>query len=84
MAGFWGIEFINFTYNITCKETYHAPVVIHLLQRDRVEDDAGHHLGEDGAILDKPVVVGGWFLMNNGHNPLQNLVLQLQVFLQRK
>ena len=50
--------------------TYHAPVIVDLVQGDGVEDNAGHHFGEDGPVLDEPVVVGGWLLVHNAHDPL--------------
>ena len=62
--------------------THHSPVIIHLLQGDRVEDNAGHHPGQDGPVLDEPVVVRGGFLLDDGDDPFQHFVLQLQVFLQ--
>ncbi len=61
--------------------THHAPVVVDLLERDGVEDDAGHDLGEDRTVLDKVVVVLAGLLVDDGHDPLQHLVLQLQVAL---
>jgi len=64
--------------------THHAPVVVDLLERDGVEDDAGHDLGEDGAVLDEVVVVFDRLLVDDRHDPLEDLVLQLQVTLHNK
>ncbi len=64
--------------------THHAPIVVDLLERDWVEDDAGHDLGEDGPVLDEVIVVLDRLLVDDWHDPLENLVLQLQVPLQQR
>ena len=51
-------------------DTHHAPVVINRVEFNRVEDNAGHHFREDGAVLDEPVVVGGGLLVHDAHDPL--------------
>ena len=63
------------------KLTYNAPVGVYLLDRDGVEDDADHQLGEDGAILDEPVIVRGRFFLHDRNNPLKYFSFQLQIFL---
>ena len=64
--------------------THHAPVVVNLVQSHRVEHNAGHYFGQNGPVLDEPVVVRGGLLVDDAHDPLQHLPLQLQVFLKRK
>ncbi len=64
-------------------QTHHAPIIVDLLERDWVEDDAGHDLGEDGPVLDEVIVVLDRLLVDDGHDPLEDLVLQLQVPLQK-
>ena len=61
--------------------TYNAPIGVNLFNRNRVEDNADHQLGEDGAVLDEPVVVRGGLLLHHRHNPLQHFSLQLKIFL---
>jgi hypothetical protein len=84
---FWHNIFGFSTQKIFCNnilsETHHSPVVVDLLEGDGVEDDARHHLGEDGPVLDKVVVVLGRLLVDDGHYPLQHLVLQLQITLKK-
>ena len=42
------------------------------------------HLGQDGAVLDEGVVVGGRLLVDDCHDPLQNRMLQLKITLRRR
>ena len=42
------------------------------------------HLGQDGAVLDEGVVVGGRLLVDDCHDPLQNRMLQLQITLEEE
>ncbi len=51
-----------------------APRLLDVLLRHRVEHDGRHHLGEDGAVLDKVFVVGGRTLVDHALNPIQHLV----------
>ena len=62
--------------------THHAPVIVNLIKSYRVEDNARHYFGENGTVLDKPVVVRGGLLVDDAHDPLKHLPLQLKIFLQ--
>ena len=61
--------------------TYHAPVIVDLLEGDGVEHDLDHDLGEDGSVLDEGLVVGAGLLVHHRHDPLQHPLLQVQVTL---
>ena len=63
------------------QRAYNAPVGVNLLNWHRVEHNADHELGEDGAVLDEPLIVCGWLFPHHGNNPLQDFLLQLQIFL---
>ena len=47
-----------------------APVVVDGVQGDGVEHNVGHHLWQDGPVLDEPVVVRTGLLMHDAHDPL--------------
>ena len=64
------------------KKTYSAPIIINLFEGYRVEDNAGHKLGQNTAVLDEVLVVWSWSLVNDTDDPLQHFVLQLNVPLQ--
>ena len=80
------IEERNVTLTLTdgAFSTHHAPVIVNLVQSHRVEHNAGHYFRQNRPVLDEPVVVRGGLLVDDAHDPLQHLPLQLQVFLKRK
>ena len=63
--------------------TYRSPVRVDNFNGHRVEDDVDHELGDDGPVLDPPVVLAGGLrlLLDGVHNPLHHFPLELKVFL---
>ena len=73
-----------FVSSIDWSTTHHPPIIINLLQGHRVEDNVGHHFGEDGAVLDEGLVVEAGLLLDHGNNPAQHSLLQLQIALHKQ
>ncbi len=65
------------------RKTYCAPVIINLLEGNRVEYDVGENSAEDGPVLDEVVVVRRRLFVHNRNYPLQHFVLQLNISLNK-